>query len=98
MVVLPPADMSVLLADRLTLLGDWIVTGTSIVAPEDRMKLMLWLPLLALLGRLNVYPLKLPAPSAAPTASSVVPSSHFGMTLPLPVLQSLPAAVTLAPG
>jgi hypothetical protein len=54
MVALPPAEMSVLLADRLMLLGDWTVTGTSIAAPEDRTKVSTWLPLLALLGRLNV--------------------------------------------
>src|SRR5258708_40191658 len=97
-VVLPPAEISVLLADRLMLLGDCTVTGTSIAAPEDRTKLSTWLPLLALLGRLNAYPLKLPARMAAPVPSSVVSSSHLGTTLPLPVLQPLPAAVTVAPG
>jgi len=97
-VALPPAEMSVLLADKLMLLGACTATGTSIAAPEDRTKLSTSLPLFALLGKLNVYPPKLPAPMAAPVASSVVPSSHFGTTLPLPVLQPLPAAAIVAPG
>src|SRR5579859_6597844 len=68
--------MSVLLAARLILLGDCTVTGTTIVAPVARTKLTLWLPLLALPGRLKVYPLKLPAPTATPPTSSVVPFRH----------------------
>jgi hypothetical protein len=34
--VLLPAEMSVLLADRVILLGDWTVIGTLIVAPPER--------------------------------------------------------------